>query len=129
MYCFLKAIALLKEKKIDFHLLVAGECYDNKIKYMNLIKDLKISEFITWHESYIPDSEVTTYFSAADVVALPYRTASQSGIAQIAYHYDIPIIVTDKGGLPEIVEEGKSGFIINSEDYIGLSNILYEKPE
>jgi len=66
------------------------------------------------------------YFSAADVAALPYRSASQSGISQIAYYYDLPIIVTRVGGLPEIVDEGKSGFITESENPKKLSEVLYQ---
>ena len=64
------------------------------------------------------------YFSAADVIALPYRSASQSGIAQIAYYYDLPVIVTKVGGLPEIVEDGKSGYVIKPENPAELADIL-----
>jgi glycosyltransferase involved in cell wall biosynthesis len=67
---------------------------------------------------------VAEYFSAADVVALPYRSASQSGITQIAYYYDIPVIVTKVGGLPEIVDEGQSGFTIEPENPTELANML-----
>ena len=122
----LKAMALLKEKNMDFHLLVAGECYENKRQYIQLIDDLKISEFITWHDWYIPDEDVNIYFSAADVAALPYRSASQSGIVQIAYNYNLPVIVTRVGGLPEIVQNGKSGFVIDSENQEELAKVLYE---
>ena len=122
----LKAIAELKNRNTDFHLLAGGECYGNDEKYTKLIFDLGISNYITWHNRYIPDSEVTDYFSAADVVALPYRTASQSGITQIAYSYDLPVIVTNVGGLPEIVDEGKSGFTISPENPEELAVVLAE---
>ena len=122
----LKAIAELKNRNTDFHLLAGGECYGNDEKYTKLISDLGISNYITWHNRYIPDSEVTDYFSAADVVALPYRTASQSGITQIAYSYDLPVIVTNVGGLPEIVDEGKSGFTISPENPEELAVVLAE---
>ena len=122
----LKAIAELKNRNTDFHLLAGGECYGNDEKYTKLISDLGISNYITWHNRYIPDSEVTDYFSAADVVALPYRTASQSGITQIAYFYDLPVIVTNVGGLPEIVDEGKSGFTISPENPEELAVVLAE---
>ncbi|SVE07453.1 uncharacterized protein METZ01_LOCUS460307 [marine metagenome] len=91
-----------------------------------MINKLDISDYITWHDKYIPDEDVSIYFSAADVVALPYRSASQSGIVQIAYYYDLPIIVTRVGGLPEIVEEGKSGFIIMPENPSELAAVLEE---
>ena len=120
----LKAIAKLKHSGLDFHLLAGGECYGNDEKYTHLISDLEISDFVTWHNKYIPDSEVTDYFSATDVVALPYRSASQSGITQIAYYYDIPVIVTKVGGLPEIVDEGQSGFTIEPNNPTELANVL-----
>ena len=67
---------------------------------------------------------MTDYFSATDVVALPYRSASQSGITQIAYYYDIPVIVTKVGGLAEIVDEGQSGFTIEPNNPTELANVL-----
>ena len=120
----LNAIAKLKNSDLDFHLIAGGECYGNDEKYTQLISDLKISDFITWHNKYIPESDVAEYFSAADVVALPYRSASQSGITQIAYYYDIPVIVTKVGGLPEIVDDGQSGFTIETESPTELANVL-----
>ena len=120
----LNAIAELKDSGLDFHLLAGGECYGSDEKYTQLISNLGISDYISWHNKYIPDSEVSNYFSAADVVALPYRTASQSGVTQIAYSYDIPVIVTKVGGLPEIVDEGQSGFAIEPENPKELANIL-----
>ena len=120
----LKAISELKDKRTDFHLLAAGECYGSDEKYTKLISDLDISDYITWHNRYVPDEDVAMYFSAADVVALPYRSASQSGITQIAYYYNIPVIVTNVGGLPEIVDEGKSGIIINPENSSELAAVL-----
>ena len=120
----LNAIAELKDSGLDFHLLAGGECYGSDEKYTQLISNLGISDYITWHNKYIPDSEVSNYFSAADVVALPYRTASQSGVTQIAYSYDLPVIVTKVGGLPEIVDEGQSGFTIEPENPTELANIL-----
>jgi glycosyltransferase involved in cell wall biosynthesis len=63
------------------------------------------------HTDFIPNSEVANYFNAADVVVQPYRTATQSGISQMAYHFEKPMIVTNVGGLPEIVPNGKVGFV------------------
>jgi len=120
----LNAISELKDSGLDFHLLAGGECYGSDEKYTQLISNLGISDYITWHNKYIPDSEVSNYFSAADVVALPYRTASQSGVTQMAYSYDLPVIVTKVGGLPEIVDEGQSGFTIEPENPKELANIL-----
>ena len=125
----LNAIAELKDSGLDFHLLAGGECYGSDEKYTQLISNLGISDYITWHNKYIPDSEVSNYFSAADVVALPYRTASQSGVTQMAYSYDLPVIVTKVGGLPEIVDEGQSGFTIEPDNPKELANILEKNLE
>ena len=76
------------------------------------------------HFSFVPDEEVGKFFATTDVVVLPYKTASQSGIVQIAYHYDTPVIVSNVGGLPEIVDDGKSGFIIQPENPDELANVL-----
>ena len=125
----LNAIAELKDSGLDFHLLAGGECYGSDEKYTQLISNLGISDYITWHNKYIPDSEVSNYFFAADVVALPYRTASQSGVTQMAYSYDLPVVVTKVGGLPEIVDEGQSGFTIEPENPEELANILEKNLE
>lgn len=120
----LRAVEALKDKTSDFHLLAVGECYGSREKYTDLISNLEIQDFITWHDQYIPDDEVSEFFSAADIAALPYRSASQSGVVQIAYNYDLPVIVTNVGGLPEIVEEGKSGITLPPEDPAILAEVI-----
>lgn len=93
------------------HLIVAGEFYDDELFYRQLIDDLNISDRVTFFPYYIPTAEVNRYFSAADVVVQPYRTATQSGITQMAYHFNKPMIVTHVGGLPEIVPHMRAGLI------------------
>ena len=119
----IKSLDLLKHKN-NYHLIIAGECYGNIAKYKKLISSLGLKNSITWFNRYIPDDQVNIYFSASDVVVLPYKSASQSGIAQISYNYNIPIIVSDLEGLSEIVENGKSGFVFESENHIDLAKIL-----
>ena len=70
-----------------------------------------MTDCIDFRFEFIPDHKVKYYFSAADLIVLPYRSASQSGIVPIAYHFDKPVIVSNVGGLPEVVEMGKSGFV------------------
>jgi len=118
----LKTLSLIR--KNNFHLLVAGECYDNKKIYIKLLEKYNLSNSITWHNKYIADKDIVKYFSAADVVVLPYRNASQSGIAQIAYNYNIPIVVTKVGGLSEVVIDGKSGYIIRPEQPLELASAI-----
>ena len=108
----INAMEKIKTELEDYTLLIVGECYENENKYTELIKKAGITDNVKCHYSFIPDNEVGKYFSAADVVVLPYKTASQSGIVQIAYHFDTPVIVSNVGGLPEIVDEGKTGYCV-----------------
>ncbi|MCF8381149.1 MAG: glycosyltransferase [Bacteroidales bacterium] len=105
----LRALPLLKHKKLK--LLVAGEFYDSREEYMDLVEELGISDRVSFFGNFIPDHQVKLFFSASELVVQPYRTATQSGVTQIAYHFGVPMVVTRVGGLPEIVEEGKTGFL------------------
>ena len=95
-------------------LLVAGEFYASRDKYIDLIKRLKLEDDIVLHDHFVPDGEVKNYFSASDCVVLPYKTATQSGVTQIAYNFRVPIIVTNVGGLGEIVPDGRVGYVTES---------------
>jgi glycosyltransferase involved in cell wall biosynthesis len=108
----IQASKILRDILDDFHILAVGESYDNAEKYNSLINELGVADVFTWENQFIPDTEVAIYFSAADVMALPYHSASQSGIVQIAYNFNIPVVVTNVGGLPEYVEKGVSGEIV-----------------
>ncbi len=108
----IKAVGKLKDELDDFILLIVGECYEDEQKYVELIQQCGLVDDVQTHFSFVPDEEVGKFFAATDVVVLPYKTASQSGIVQIAYHYDTPVIVSNVGGLPEIVDEGKTGFCV-----------------
>lgn len=92
-------------------LLVAGEFYEPRQKYDELIAGLGIATEVIIRDSYIAETDVRFYFSLADVVVQPYKTATQSGITQVAYHFSTPMIVTDVGGLAEIVTNGKVGYV------------------
>ncbi len=98
-------------RKMGIKLIVAGEYYGDKEFYDNLIGELGIRDQLLLYTDFIPNAEVRLYFSAADCVVQSYRTATQSGISQIAYHFEKPMIVTNVGGLPEIVPDGKVGFV------------------
>jgi glycosyltransferase involved in cell wall biosynthesis len=100
-----------------YKLLVAGEFYADETSYLNLIKELGIESQLELRTDFIPDDEVKYYFSAADLVVQPYKTATQSGISQIAYHFNKPMIVTNVGGLPEIVPDGQVGFVVERESH------------
>jgi glycosyltransferase involved in cell wall biosynthesis len=100
-------------KSIDCVLLVAGEFYESKQEYLGLIRELALEGHIIIRDEYVKNEAVSLYFSAADVVVLPYVTATQSGIVQIAFGLNKPVITTNVGGLPEAVEDGKTGFVVD----------------
>ncbi len=100
----------------DFLLVIAGEVYGDFAKYQALIDETKTRNKIKLFVHYIDDHEVCAFFSAADVCVLPYKSATQSGIVQIAYNFDLPVIVTDVGGLAEMVEDGCTGLVVAGPD-------------
>lgn len=106
----------MKDERIktsNIELIIAGEYYGNAAYYQEMIKQLGVEDKIHTFTEFIPNSEVKYYFSAADAVVQPYKSATQSGISQIAYHYDTPMIVTNVGGLPEIVPHDKVGLVVD----------------
>lgn len=107
------ADARLKAKNVK--LIVAGEFYGDPKPYMEQIARLGIADRVELRTDFIPDSEVNRYFCAADIVAQPYKTATQSGVTQVAFHFERPMLVTNVGGLPEIVPDGKIGFVVEPE--------------
>lgn len=108
----LKAMADERVKAMNAKLIVAGEYYGNQEKYEQLIEELGLQERVILHTDYIPNADVRYYFGAADLVAQPYKSATQSGISQMAYHFEKPMLVTAVGGLPEIVAHGKAGYVV-----------------
>ncbi|WP_462249226.1 glycosyltransferase [Ferruginibacter sp.] len=92
-------------------LLIAGEFYGDRKPYDDQIEALGIKDNLILHTSFITDSEVKYYLCAADVVVQPYRNATQSGVTPLAYHFEIPMIVTNVGGLPSLVPDNKVGLV------------------
>lgn len=107
----LEAMSDERLSKLNVKLLVAGEFYDDPTPYREQIDRLGIKDRTMLFNDYIPDSEVNRYFCACDIVAQPYKTATQSGVTQVAFHFEKPMLVTRVGGLPEIVIEGKMGYV------------------
>jgi D-inositol-3-phosphate glycosyltransferase len=108
----LEAFEKLSSRKKNVKLLVAGEYYSNEEKYKQLIADLKIENDVKVVNEFIKDSEVGRYFCAADIVAQPYKNATQSGVTQIGYHFETPMLVTNVGGLPEMIPDGRVGYVV-----------------
>ncbi|MBR9920215.1 MAG: glycosyltransferase [Bacteroidetes bacterium] len=109
----LEAMADSRLRGMPLRLIVAGEYYSNEEKYQNLIDKLDISDQLILHTKYIPKEDVRYYFGAADLVVQTYRSATVSGISQMAYFYEVPMVVTNVGGLPEIVPHGEAGYVTN----------------
>jgi glycosyltransferase involved in cell wall biosynthesis len=116
----------MKNLSDEYMLLIAGEVYGDFKKYDELIDKSGVRNKINLQVKYIPETEIPVFFSASDVCVLPYRTATQSGIAGIAYHFDLPVIVTNVGGLAEMVNENKTGLIINELSPERISDKLKE---
>lgn len=95
----------------SYQLIIAGEPYGSFEKYRKAIDESPLKDNIRTFLRYIRDSEVTDFFSAADVTVLPYRSATQSGISSVSYHFEVPMIVTDVGGLKETIGDRKTGIV------------------
>ena len=107
----LDAFNELKENS-NILLLIAGEFYEDKQPYLDLIEKYQIQNQVILHAKFIANEDVKLYFSAADLVALPYRTATQSGVTQVSFHFEVPTLVTNVGGLGEIIPHQKAGYVV-----------------
>ena len=109
-------IEAMKNTPEDYVLVIAGEVYGNFDAYQTQINESGSQHKIQLHIRYISDGEVPLFFSAADVCVLPYKSATQSGITSVAYHFDLPIIATDVGGLKESITHNETGIIVEKPD-------------
>ena len=108
----------------DALLLIAGEFYQPRKEYEELIATLGLQSRVVIHDEYIPDDRVALYFGAADLLVVPYRSATQSGVIPTAYAFGLPAITTSVGGLPEAVLEGETGFVVPPEDPAALADAI-----
>lgn len=111
----LRAMPEIVREEEKIRLWIVGEFDADREEYRNLIAELKMQEYVRVVDAYTPDREVEKYFAMADLVVLPYTSATQSGIVQIAFGFEKPVIVTNVGGLPDVVEDGKTGYVIEPE--------------
>jgi len=123
LHVLLEAMAIVV-RSLDAKLMVVGEFYDDEEKYRKQISRLGLYEHVILKSDYVPNDRVGVYFSAADVVVLPYISATQSGIAQIAYNFDRPVIATDVGGLGEVVRDMVTGFLVPHDDPTALAQSI-----
>jgi len=108
----LEAFSDKRFRKTNIKLIIAGEYYTDSKMYTDIIKKNNLENDVIQIAEFIPDSNVKLFFSAVDLVVQPYKTATQSGVTQIAYHFNKPMIVTNVGGLPELCPDNKVGFVV-----------------
>lgn len=108
----LEALAMVKDTLPNVRLLVAGEFYEDEKKYRKMIEELRIEDRVVIRNEFIADADLRKYFGAASLIAQPYRSATQSGVTQVAFHFEKPMLVTNVGGLGEIVHHGKMGYAV-----------------
>lgn len=106
------------------HLLIVGDFGKDKQEYLELIAQNNAEQFLTICDGYIPDQEVEQYFAASDLVVLPYESATQSGIVQIAYGFERPVVATNVGGLPDVVLHEKTGYLVPPRDPKALAEAV-----
>lgn len=111
----LRAMGEKELREQNVRLIVAGEFYSDEEKTLHLIRELGIAEQVILRSDYIPNDCINRYFCAADIVVQPYKTATQSGVTQIGYHFEKPMLVTNVGGLPEIVADRQSGYVVEPD--------------
>jgi len=111
-------------KQVDVHTLVVGEFWVRESHYRELIQRLNLGQHVTIVNRYVPNEEIGLYFSAADVVVLPYIEATQSGVVQIAYGFAKPVITTNVGGLAEVVRDGETGLIVPPRNSNALAKAI-----
>ncbi|MDH3197289.1 MAG: glycosyltransferase [Candidatus Krumholzibacteria bacterium] len=119
----LRAFAACGER-LGATLLVVGEFYEPRARYEELIAQLGIGERVRLVDRYVPNEEVEVYFKAADLVVLPYLTATQSGVVQIAFSFAKPVVVTGVGGLPDVVTDGETGYVVTPDDPEALAGAI-----
>lgn len=111
----IRALASKKLAHLPLKLIVAGEFYDDFESYRKLVEELGVYDKVIMENTFIPNAEVVQYFCAADLVVQPYRDATQSGVTQVAYHFDKPMVVSNVGALPEMVADGKAGYVVDPD--------------
>lgn len=121
----LKAMADERIRNLGIKLIVAGEFYTKPEPYLELIKELGLEENVILRTEFIPEKHVTRYFGASDLVVQPYKSATQSGVTQIGYHFEKPMLVTNVGGLPEIIADQRIGYVTEADEH-EIANAIFD---
>jgi len=121
----LEAMADQRIKENGYKLVVAGEFYEDPVKYTQLIRSYQLEDQVILFNEFIPENKIRYFFSAADVLVQPYRHATQSGVTPLSMHFELPMIVTDAGGLKEMVMDKVTGIIVQ-KDSTSIANGVLE---
>lgn len=121
----IEALADRKFRERKLKLIVAGEFYEDPARYTGLISKYGLEDDVILFNRFIRDEEITNFFSASDLVVQPYKSATQSGVTQVAYHFGKPMVVTDVGGLREIVPHGRCGYVVKP-DPGSIANAIHD---
>jgi len=124
LHVLLEAMPTILDRLPEARLVVAGEPYGDLSRYRELIDRHDLQDRVRWHDEYIPSAEVPRYFSAADLVVQPYVSATQSGVTRIATHFEVPMVVTDVGGLAEDVPHETCGFVVPPQSPAALADAV-----
>ena len=111
----LDAFGKVKDELKDLQLIVAGEFYEDEEKYRKQIADNGLIDRVIVKNKFVADADLRKYFGAADLIVQPYKTATQSGVTQVAFHFEKPCLVTNVGGLGEIIHNGKMGYAVEPQ--------------
>lgn len=118
----IESLKILRSEDKSYKLLVAGESYENEKIYLDLISEYKLESAVHMENKFISNEDVGVYFYASDVAVLPYRSATQSGILNMAYGFNKPVVITNVGGLAEFVVEDQTGVIVNESSPDSIAN-------
>ena len=111
----LDAFGKVKDELTNLQLIIAGEFYEDEEKYRKQILDKGLTSRVILKNEFIADADLRKYFGAADLIVQPYKTATQSGVTQVAFHFERPCLVTNVGGLGEIIHHGKMGYAVDPQ--------------
>lgn len=120
----LRAMSEIKNELNNIKLMVVGSFGEDKEDYMHIISENNITDCVEVVDGYIPDNEVEKYFASCDLVVCPYESATQSGIVQIAYGFDKPVVATNVGGLPDVVKDKKTGYVVEPQNPKKLAEVI-----
>ncbi len=122
----LDALPLVIQKITKIKLTIAGDVYGDRSIYLNQIERLGLKDRVDVHFRYIPDQELEKFFAECDVCVIPYRSATQSGVVQMAFAYEKPVIATRVGGISEVVIDYENGFLVEPENPVALADKIVE---